>query len=62
MISSFMVKIGDFEKTSHRLLNYIKFLKVQRKGGMDHEILKNVVFIKSGDIVSVLERCLGDVP
>ena len=51
-----------FEKASHRLLNYIKFLKVQRKGRMDHEILKNVVFIKSGDIVSVLERCLRRCP
>ncbi len=54
-----------FEKASHRLLNYIKFLKAQGKGGMDDKkkkILNNVIFIKSGDIVSVLERCLGDVP
>ena len=51
-----------FEKASHRLLNYIKFLKTQRKGEMDNKILKNMIFIKSGDIVSVLERCLGDAP
>lgn len=51
-----------FEKASHRLLNYLKFLKDQRKGGVDDKILKNVIFIKSGDIVSVLERCLGDIP
>ena len=63
--ASVIGKIGIFvhdndkksETASHRLLNYFKLLQYNRK--VDDKILKNVVFIKSEDMISTLKESLS---
>lgn len=63
--ASVIGKIGIFvydnnkksETASHRLLEYFKLLQRNRK--VDNKILKNVVFIKSEDMISTLEESLN---
>ena len=64
--ASVIGKIGIFvydnnkksEAASHRLLEYFRLLQQNRK--VDDQILKNVVFVKSEEMISILNKSLSD--